>query len=442
MKMQEVIEYIIRFLLGDESSTEIANLIGYTSDKEEFSHYKLVIYPSDFFQPEVYGTPQTLPVLPLKIWEDTPILFGQPKIEKIGQTRILYADIIASTYFLITRYEEMIRPECRDVHGRFPGKESISYRAGFIDRPLVDEYGKLLRKQLRELGIDVPEPSKKIKKIFLTHDVDQLAHYRRFRGMMGALWRGIKQPNKRPEAKRAIKTFFKGIRFDPWYTFPWLFKMDLSLIDILGKERCEIIVFIKAGGGKQREDKPHSNLVHPDYQNLIKYCKRKNITIGLHTSYKAGKYPELIAEEKKRLERNAKVKIYYNRNHFLRMCEPEDMETLIQAGITDDFTLTYADVAGFRIGTCRPVKWINPKNKELTSLTLHPMTIMDSTLSDKRYMNMSAYDAYEYCVQLINNIENYGGEFVLLWHNTMVEEKSQSYHRTLYQNIIDYLKTK
>jgi len=63
-------------------------------------------------------------------------------------------------------------------------------------------------------------------------------------------------------------------------------------------------------------------------------------------------------------------------------------------------------------------------------------------LSDKRYMNMNAFDAYEYCVQLINNVENYGGEFVILWHNTMVEKKSPSYHRNLYKNIIDFLKTK
>jgi hypothetical protein len=440
--MNEIIEYIIKFLLGDDVSDDIVQKIGYTDKEEEFGRYKLVIYPSGFFKSEIYGNIHSIPSLPLKIWDDAPLLYGEPKLEQVGNTRILHADIIASTYFLISRYEEMVRRGCRDVHGRFYGKESLSYKAGFIDRPLVEEYGKLLRQQLRELGIEIPEPEKKIKKIFLTHDVDQLAHYRRFRGMMGAVTRGIKSPKKRAEARRAIKTFFKGIRFDPWYTFPWLFKIDQSLTEALGEERCKTVVFIKAGGGHKKEDKPNSNLAHPDYKNFIRYCKRKNIIVGLHASYEAGRHPNLIAEEKKKLEHVAKTKITYNRHHFLRSREPEDMEALIQAGLTDDFTLAYADMAGFRLGTCRPVQWINPSTQQLRPLILHPFTIMDSTLSDKRYMNMNAFDAYEYCVQLINNVENYGGEFVILWHNTIVEKKSPSYHRNLYKNIIDFLKTK
>jgi len=61
----------------------------------------------------------------------------------------------------------MVRKNVRDIYGRFPGKESLPYRAGFIDRPLVDEYGRLLRRQLREMGVEVPEPPKQIKKYIL-----------------------------------------------------------------------------------------------------------------------------------------------------------------------------------------------------------------------------------------------------------------------------------
>jgi len=39
------------------------------------------------------------PNLPLKIWEETPILFGEPTVEIIGETKILHADLVASTYF-------------------------------------------------------------------------------------------------------------------------------------------------------------------------------------------------------------------------------------------------------------------------------------------------------------------------------------------------------
>lgn len=437
--MQDIIAYIIDFLLGNLVPSEVKSSVGYTNDPDEYKKYKLVISPSNLFRDEIYGTVQSLPQLPLKIWEETPILFGEPRIEQVGTTRIIYADLIASTYFLISRYEEMVRRDIRDIHGRFPGKESLPYRAGFIDKPIVEEYGKLFRAQLREVCCNVPEPPAKIKRIYLTHDLDQIAHFRNVRSLVGGLLRGLKRPK---EGNKALKSFFGGLRFDPWYTFPFLYKLDNELTKKLGTERCETILFVRSGGGTRKEDKPYSNLAHPDYKALIRYTKRKGITIGLHASYVAGKKPRMIAEEKRKLDHFTQRFSNFNRNHYLRSCEPEDMQELLNAGITDDFTMGYADMAGFRLGTCQPVKWINPVTKALTNLTLHSLTIMDGSLNDKRYMYMNAHDAYQYCKQLINCVESYNGELVLLWHNTSVEKTPQSYHRKLYKDLNKLLQTK
>lgn len=437
--MTEIINYILGFLSGEQVSPEIIARIGYTANPEEFQKYKLVIIPSPFFEKEIYGTELSLPLLPLQIWEETPLLFGQPTTEKNGDTIILHADLVASTYFLITRYEEMVRRDVRDVHGRFPGKESLPYRAGFIDSPLVEEYGKILRSQLRDAGFEVSEPPKIIKKVYLTHDLDQLAHYRNIRGFLGGLLRGISRPK---EGNRAIRSFWGGLVNDPWYTFPWLFNLDNRVQKALSAKRCESILFIRAGGGIGKEDQPMMLFHTPDFQTLIKLCHEKKIVLGLHASYEAGINPKRITDERKHLDRISKKKTLYNRHHYLNTREPEDMQALIDAKITDDFTLGYADVAGFRLGSCRPVKWINPVTQKLTSLTLHPLTIMDSSLSDQRYMYLNAHEAYEYCIQLINVVESWNGELVMLWHNTSVEKEPKSYHRDLYEKIIEYLKTK
>ncbi|MDD4971807.1 MAG: polysaccharide deacetylase family protein [Paludibacter sp.] len=436
--MIDSIQYIVGFLLGEDVSEEILSQVGYTNDPKEYHRYKLVIKPSNFFNTEIYGTLKSIPTIPLQIWEEAPILFGSPTVEEVDGTRILHADLVASTFFLISRYEEIVKDDVRDVHGRFPGTESLPYKAGFIDSPLVDEYSKLLRIQLRETGCEVQEPPKQIRKIYLTHDVDQLSHYRSLRGFMGGILRGLRWPK---EGNTAIKSYFGGLRNDPWYTMPWLIKLDNSVRQVLGNDRCEPIVFIKVGGGSRKEDKPFITHHIQDFQSLLNLLRKKNIIIGLHSSYEAGINPGRIADEKKHLERVSKRTTTYNRHHYLDTREPQDMQTLIDVGITDDFTLGYADVAGFRLGTCRPVKWINPNTRHLTPLTLHPLTIMDSTLSDKRYMYMNSHDAYEYCIRLINMVESWNGELVLLWHNTSVEDIPQSYHRKLYQDIIKYLKT-
>ena len=433
--MNAIVEYILQLLCGEENTESWKN-IGYTSDPGTYSGYRVVIQPSTFFDEGTYGTEATLPTLPLRQWEDTPILFGHNSTEIVGDTLIIHADLIAGTYFLISRYEEMIRPKVRDVHGRFPGKESLPYRAGFIDRPIIEEWGVLLRAALRSRGLDVNEPPSAIRKVYLTHDVDQLAHFRRTRGMLGGLIRGIK---RKTERKMALKSYFGGVIFDPWYTFPYLYKLDTELQQKMGRDRCEVITFIRSGGGRKKEDKPASNLAHPDYKLLLKYTKRKKVSVGLHTSYEAGIHPGLVAKEKKNLEEFTETEITYNRNHFLNNREPADMTALIDAGISDDFSLGYADIAGFRLGTCRPVRWINPANRSITSLTLHSLTVMDVTLSEKRYMFMNAHDALQYCISLIETVKRFNGEISLLWHNNTVEKNASLYHRQLYKELLDYI---
>lgn len=436
--MNELIDYLLQFLCGEEQG-ENWKLIGYTNNPEQYSRYKVVIQPSGFFEEGIYGTEATLPAIPLRQWEDIPILFGQDSTEIQDGCLIIHADLIAGSYFLLSRYEEMIRPKVRDTHGRFPGKESLPYRAGFIDRPIIEEWGVLLRAALRQQGVEISEPPRSIRKVYLTHDVDQLAHYRRTRGMLGGLLRGIK---RKTERKLALKSYFGGVIFDPWYTFPFLYKTDTELQQKMGRDRCEVITFIRSGGGKKKEDKPVSNLAHPDYKLLLKYTKRKKVSIGLHTSYEAGIHPGKVGTEKKTLEEFTETVITYNRNHFLNNREPADMQALADAGITDDFSMGYADIAGFRLGTCRPVRWINPATRTLTSLTLHSLTVMDVTLSEKRYMFMNAHDALQYCISLIETAERFNGEISLLWHNNTVEKNASLYHRQLYKELLDYLHEK
>lgn len=437
--MIEIYNYIISFLLGDTALPETANYIAYTNDTTQYANYKLVIKPCGFFDKTIYGTEDSLPKLPLQIWEEVPLLFGEPRVEQIGNTTVMHADLVASTYFLISRYEEMVRRDCRDEHGRFPGRQSLPYRAGFIDSPIVEEYGKLLREYLSKSDIEIAEPPTKIKKVYLTHDLDYLAHYRSIRGFMAGLYHGLRRPK---EGNRALKSFFGKLEYDPWYTFPWLFELNEQARKTLGNKRCETVLFIRAGAGLAKEDQPILLYHTPDFQTLLKLCKSYNISYGLHTSYDAGLHPKRINEERRNLKRIVHRKIRYNRHHFLSCREPEDMELLIKALITDDFTMGYADIAGFRLGTCRPVKWINPATQKLTTLTLHPLTIMDGSLSDKRYMFLNAHDANAYCSQLIDKVEKWNGELVALWHNTAVVKDPKFYHRALYENIIEHLKTK
>ena len=98
----------------------------------------------------------------------------------------------------------------------------------------------------------------------------------------------------------------------------------------------------------------------------------------------------------------------------------------------------FADQVGFRLQTTRAVRWINPITYNLSPLTLHPLTIMDVTLSEERYMNLTEDEAYFLCERLIDKVRMHHGELCLLWHNTSINPNS--YHASLYPKLLSLLK--
>ncbi|MDR2774504.1 MAG: polysaccharide deacetylase family protein [Tannerella sp.] len=428
--MTDVIRYILRFLVGEHLADDVSRFVGYTSDVSLFPDYKVVIVPSSFFDEGTYGTVTTRPAVPLKRIGKVPFLFGTPDMERIGDTIVVHADIVASAYFLVSRYEEILHRDIRDEHGRFPGCESLPQRAGFIDRPVVDEYGKLLRKWLNDNGVNVNSFSPFIRKINLTHDVDT--------PFSGRTWRNVARKmlsGRNPVT--VIREKYLPLEQDPYYTFPWMLEQDTKLQRIAGVGRCQSLLFFRAGG-TARQDRPHYNLRGKDIQSLYSLCKQYGATIGLHSSYQAGINPSLIMSEKRILEDAFETEIKHNRHHFLASREPEDMEYLERAGFTDDYTIGYADVAGFRLGTSMPVRYINPVTRRLFNLMLHPLTVMDCTLNGIKYMNLTGDRAEEYCMKLIRHVRDVNGELMLLWHNTSAVER-HGYLRGLYGKLINTL---
>ena len=64
----------------------------------------------------------------------------------------LGADIFASAFFMLTRWEEYVIEE-RDTLNRFPCTASLAYKNNFLDRPVVNEYVDLLWELLLKIRI-------------------------------------------------------------------------------------------------------------------------------------------------------------------------------------------------------------------------------------------------------------------------------------------------
>ena len=206
MRHYEATEYILSFLLGDAIPLDISgqirisrhtqaqrspDYVAYCRPEEAEPFHRVVIVPSGFFDYDQYGRAESMPALPLAEWHGMPLLFGEPREEYLdtpyGRRLVIYADLVASSYFLLSRYEEMYYRKRRDEHGRFPGRESLPYRAGVLERPLVDEYAAELRRLMSEIGLAVEPMVPGFSAVSLTHDLDQPYYSSGIRGFLRLL---------------------------------------------------------------------------------------------------------------------------------------------------------------------------------------------------------------------------------------------------------------
>ncbi len=401
---QNTINYILQFLLGTTDFPPI----GYTNNPNEFNSYKLVIIPCEKLNPS-----------PFPEIDGLPILFGNNRIERVNDTIIVHADLIFATYFLISRSEEKTTTD-RDEHGRFCLKKSILSNQQLLFRPIIDEYSILLRNLL---NIKVLNSNITIN---LTHDIDVLTWYRRPRSALAGI---IKHRHF-----QSVISSLKNINNDPAFTFHWIFAQDNK---IKGSNK---IYFIKSPIEISKFDRPTYNLKGYDFQYVLSLLKDQNVQLGVHPSYYAGSHNSLIISEKRQLEEAIEQQIILSRHHYLRTTSPDDFRKLIEAGITDDYTLAFPDCATFRLATTRHIRWIDPDTQQVTPLTLHPLTIMDVQLTNSNYMNLNYEKALAHIKKLIDITRKFGGEISLLWHNNNFTPLCGCpFHRDLYTQTLDYL---
>jgi len=428
------LNYTLEVLLGGQiqDKKETSKIIYGSPSCQRSANGVLYIVPSGFFG-EHYGKPESLPSLPLKEIEGVPLLYGSPVVQAEHNKWIIHADIIASTYFLVTRYEEIVRRDLRDQHGRFPGRQSLPYRAGFIHRPIVQEYAVLLRKWLTEAGIVVHDRPSHFS-LLMTHDID---HIRKFPGLMQSL---AMMPKRHfmPDGLKYLADYVGGQlkrKRDPFDNLEDVCYMD-ARVNAEQPELGKSVFFFSTRSEGQHE--VTYQIQDRIVKEAIERVRRSGAIVGLHSSYKAGINPELVAEEKAKLEEVCRTPVRCNRHHFLTWREVEDGWALAHAGIECDSTLGYADIAGFRLGVCHPIPLFDPVSLKLFGITEHPPAVMDCTLSDKDYMDLDETEAFDYCSALIRETWKYNGEFVMLWHNYSLAAGPHNYHTRLYPRLLRY----
>lgn len=324
---------------------------------------------------------------------------------------LLLQDKPALAFYLLSNYEEYL-PDCpRDQHGRIAHEQSFVVRHGLYHQAIVQHialnYKSILSKQ---------KPDFKWKTIPYrfqpTFDIDIAYAFKGkiFFHFCGALCKAIFtfQWNR---ATQIIKAACQADFQDPYDVY------DIE------RQLCEkhglIALYFFLTSKRTRFDRnisPKSMHLSLLLQQLKKFAD-----IGIHPSY----YSDIqhsIAEEKQTLEQIGGVKIHCSRQHFLKVKFPDTFRQLMEASITDDYSLGFTDRIGFRNGMATPFPFFDVTANTTTPLMLHPLLMMDSAAMQALGYNES-YRAG--IAELIQEVKSVGGDMTALWHSNFMPHGSQ-----------------
>lgn len=318
-----------------------------------------------------------------------------------GEKSALPFDIFAASFYLLSRYEEYL-PHVKDVYGRFTAKESIAYKEGFLNQPVVDIWAYSFRAVLEQRFQDFTFPNR-VYAVKPVIDVP-IAYYFKQKGLLRTLG-GCASDFFSLKFKRLYQRILVLLGFsrDPYDTFKW----------IINKQKqypFKFIVFFLIGDYSTYDK--NININKKKFVSLIKSIADYS-EVGLKASYFSLNDSQILKKEKKKIESIINYELQYSRNSFSKINLPLTYRNLIALEVKQDFTMGYLNYFGFRAGTCTPFLFYDLDYEIQTPLLINSFHCLDYTLL--KYQ--SQLDKEQELQRLIDAVKDVNGTFTPVFHN-------------------------
>ena len=171
----------------------------------------------------------------------------------------------------------------------------------------------------------------------------------------------------------------------------------------------------------------------PALAEALERTRAAGIEIGLHASYRARERPGAIAEEARPLG-----DVQGLRHHYLRS-EPARLAVeLREAGLRYDSSIGWASLPGLRAGTPYPYRLWDAEEREPGAWEL-PLAVMDATLSEERYLNLRADEAFDAAVAALEPVAEHGGAVAILWHPPQHHPRLSGGYDEVYRRLLGWI---
>jgi hypothetical protein len=315
-------------------------------------------------------------------------------------------DIFAASFYLLSRYEEYL-PHKKDMYGRYAHENSLAYHERFLNLPLVNIWVKSFAEKLKQkFAQDALGKTFNFQlstfNFLPTYDID-IAYSYRHKGLLRNAGGFLKSPS----AGR-IKVL-AGIVKDPFDSYAWLHALHQQY-------NVQPVYFFLVAEQNGLYDK--NILPHTDAMWRLVKLHAKKYRVGLHPSWQSGDNGALLKTEKELLEAMSGNSVTRSRQHYIRFNLPEGYQRLIAAGITDDYSMGYGSINGFRASVASSFNWYDLQNERLTALRIHPFCFMDANAfyEQKQTPRQSATELLHY----YTICKSVNGTLITIFHNNFL----------------------
>jgi len=312
-------------------------------------------------------------------------------------------DLFAASFYLVSRYEEYL-PFMPDAFNRFEAENSLAYQYDFLTIPLVNlwinEFEKLLKKKFPLLNF-----THNTYNFVSSIDIDNAYKYLE-KGVMRSIGGYLKSIVSIDKVDLIDRTsVLLGKEKDPFDSYDYQ-------LEVQKKYKLKVIYFFLLGDyGVNDKNHPSNNY---GFQKLIKHLADYSST-GIHPSYGSNGNSKQVKIEINRLAKITHRDVFNSRQHFSMLKFPDTYFILQELGITDDYSMGYANFNGFRASYCLPFYWYDLDDELETNLKIHSYCLSETTLryKDKATPGIIA----EVAKPLIDEVKKYNGELITIFHN-------------------------
>lgn len=359
--------------------------------------------------------------------EEIPFLFTNIKEQEVlnvledGSVIINY-DIIGAIFYFLSGWQEL-NSENTTNYGRFSYKSSIQKKLNIIEIPVVNYYYSLLSQAIC-LAYGLKQIENKFEKLitFVSHDIDMIKK---------GWFQDAAHQFKKKRIKSALQIIVKRLFYkDNWYNFDRILKFENK------RDISSTFFFLSRKGLAPNFTLKNAdyNLNSKDLLLVLDDIRNNGSEIALHGSIGSGLSKEIMEED----IINFPSSVEGNRFHCL-IYKIERLSQILEFnGIAYDSSLYFASHIGFRHSTCTPFYLYDFTEKRASKVLEIPLSIMDTTLRQQKYMGITKSETLKTCKKVINESIKFNGVLGILWHNNFYSDFKYKNWENVLEKLLDY----